>query len=148
MKRKSKGIGARADCDQKRDGSRKKKAPSVKSNWGPKKAKVKETADRSARRHRRSYDVRQIKIADIKVVGKRRALNPEKLNHLMQSIPILGLRQPITVRPVKRRHDWKDTKPEYALVSGLHRLEAEKRLGETAIPCFVMDRLPPVSGRP
>jgi hypothetical protein len=42
MKRKTKGFGAKADSDQKRDGSRKKKAPSVKSNWGSKKAKGEE----------------------------------------------------------------------------------------------------------
>ena len=118
MDKKSKGVGL---------------VPTVTSNWGTKKAKTKETAKRSSRAHRPSYDVQQINIADIQVVGKRRSLNTEKLNKLMESIPVLGLRQPITVRPVKRRRDWKDAKREYLLVSGFHRLEAKKRLGDTTI---------------
>ena len=78
--------------------------------------------------------MRKIKIANIKIEGKRRTLNPEKLNGLMQSIPIMGLQDPITVRVVKRDEGW----GKWHLVTGFHRLEAMKRMGETKIPCFVM----------
>lgn len=115
-----------------------KKVPAVKSNWGSKKAKAEETAERFPRRHRPSYDVRQIKIADIKIKGERRALNPEKLNGLMQSIPILSLQNPITVRLVKRDAGWGKTKTERHLVTGFHRLEATKQLGKTTITCVIL----------
>ena len=79
----------------------KKKVPTVTSNWGTKKAKTKETAERSPGGHQPSYEIREIEIADIKIEGKRQSLNSEKLNRLMVSIPVLGLRQPITVRVIK-----------------------------------------------
>ena len=154
MKRKAFGRHLKNNSQRERDGLRKKKVSPVTSNsgeskkkkkirtitanWGSKKSKAKETDERSAATHQPSYEVREIEIADIKIGKKRRSLNAEKLNDLMQSIPVLGFRQPITVWTVERRRDWKNAKREYLLVSGLHRLEATKQLGETKIPCFVM----------
>ncbi len=118
---------------------KRKKVKTVTASWGTKKPKVQKTAERSPRKHRLSYEVREIEIADIKITGKRRSLNSEKLNKLMESVSVLGLRQPITVRVIKRRSKWKNAKREYELVSGFHRLEAKKRLGDTTIACIIME---------
>ena len=85
-----------------------------------------------------SYPVHEIKIADIKVKGKRRALKPDMLKELAVSISSLGLQSPITVRSIKRDLGWGKTKTEWVLVSGLHRLEAMKQLGKTTIPSFII----------
>ena len=61
-----------------------------------------------------------------------------KLHDLMQSISVLGLQTPITVRSVQQDAGWGKTRTEWHLVTGFHRLEAMKRLGEMKIPCFVM----------
>ena len=141
MKKKTTGfgLGGKNGGERKRDEPPKKKVPTVTSNWGTKKAETKETAEPAPGTHQPSYEVREIEIADIKIERQRGALNPEKLNDLMQSIPVLGLRQPITVRAVERRSNWKDAKREYALVTGFHRLEAKKRLGDTTIACIIME---------
>jgi len=138
MNKKTSGFGNKNNSKRNRDERSKKKKT---SNWQSqsKKSKAKETAERSPVTHRPSYEVREIEIADIKLVGKRRALNPEKLNGLVESISTLGLRQPITVRVIKRRRNWKNAKHEYALVSGFHRCEAKKRLGDTTIACIIME---------
>ena len=66
-----------------------------------------------------------INIAEIYIpASKRGALDPDKVNTLAESIAEVGLQSPILVRPDKER---------YVLVSGLHRLEACKALGETTV---------------
>jgi ParB/RepB/Spo0J family partition protein len=66
-----------------------------------------------------------IKIAEIYVpAAKRGPIDPEKVNALAESIAEIGQQAPILVRPDKAR---------YVLVSGLHRLEACKALGETTV---------------
>jgi ParB-like chromosome segregation protein Spo0J len=40
---------------------------------------------------------------------------------------------------IKLLSDWANAKREYELVSGFHRLEAKKRLGDTTIPCIIME---------
>jgi sulfiredoxin len=66
-----------------------------------------------------------INIAEIYVpASKRVPLDPDKVNTLAESIAEVGLQSPILVRPDKER---------YVLVSGLHRLEACKALGETTV---------------
>jgi ParB-like chromosome segregation protein Spo0J len=104
-----------------------------------KKSKAKETPEWSPVAHSPPNEMQEIEIADIKIEGKRRSLNSEKLNGLMESLPVLGLRQPITVRAIKRRSNWKNVKRQYALVTGFHRLEAKKRLGDATILCIVME---------
>ena len=78
---------------------------------------------------------REINIKKIKVEEGRRALNSGKVKELVQSINALDLQTPITVRPVSYNRGWKD--PDYALVSGLHRLEAMKQLKRTKIAAVV-----------
>jgi ParB-like chromosome segregation protein Spo0J len=73
-----------------------------------------------------SYKVLDIDIAKIKVVGKRRAVDPETVKRLVESIRTLGLRIPITISPL-------ESGPQ--LVAGLHRLEAAKILKWKTIPC-------------
>ena|ERR1700676_3455751 len=103
-----------------------------------KKTKTKETSDRLPVASP-TYDVQEIKIADIKVKGKRRALNPAKVSELVQSISVLGLRDPITVRLVTKQIRWGKFTTEYIVVDGLHRLVAVKQEGHTTIPCFIIE---------
>ncbi len=71
-----------------------------------------------------------IAIGDIYVpVKRRRDLNPETVEALAESIMEKGLQTPIGVR----RDD-----DRFVLVSGLHRLEACKALGEETIDANVV----------
>jgi ParB/RepB/Spo0J family partition protein len=54
----------------------------------------------------------------------RKPIDARKVEEIATSIAEIGLQSPILVRPDKER---------YVLVSGLHRLEACKALGETTI---------------
>lgn len=108
------------------------------SGWGSGKSTPKKTSARLPVKQRPSYDAQTIEIADIKIKGKRRALDPTEVKKLMESISALGFKTPITVWSVKRDAGWGKTKTELVLVSGWHRLEAMKQLGETTIPCIIM----------
>jgi ParB-like chromosome segregation protein Spo0J len=103
-----------------------------------KKTKTKEVSDRLPVAPP-SYDVQELKIADIEIRGERRALNADKLKGLMQSISVFGLRDPITVRLVTKQIRWGKTKTEHIVIDGLHRLVAMKREGHTTIPCFIIE---------
>jgi sulfiredoxin len=66
-----------------------------------------------------------IKIEEIYVpAALRKPVDPAKVTSLAESIADKGQETPILVRPDKAR---------YVLVSGLHRIEACKALGETTI---------------
>jgi sulfiredoxin len=66
-----------------------------------------------------------IKIDEIYVpAAKRTPLDADKVQALAESIAENGLQSPILLRPDKER---------YVLVSGLHRLEACKALGEIKV---------------
>lgn len=66
-----------------------------------------------------------VKIAQVYVPqALRKPLDEAKLQALAESIAETGQQNPILVRPDKDR---------YVLVSGLHRLEACRALGETTI---------------
>jgi ParB/RepB/Spo0J family partition protein len=66
-----------------------------------------------------------IKIDEIYIPhALRKPLDPHKLEEIAVSIADIGQQSPILVRPDKER---------YVLVSGLHRLEACRALGETTI---------------
>jgi sulfiredoxin len=140
MKRKMKGfgLGARTDGEGKLGQLRKKKVNTVKSRWGLKRSTRKKTDEPSPVKRRPSYDVLNLKIADIKITGRRRALKPAKINELAESIASLGLQSPITVRLVKRDLGWGKAKTEWVLVNGLHRMEAMKQLGQKKIPRFII----------
>ncbi len=76
-----------------------------------------------------SRKIRRLPIDKIEVVGKRRRLNRRKLEQIADSIRMMGLQTPITVRIRKEGR--------IILVAGLHRLEAMKLNGEKEINCFV-----------
>jgi ParB/RepB/Spo0J family partition protein len=66
-----------------------------------------------------------IKIDEIYIpTALRQPIDPKKLEEIAVSIADIGQQSPILVRPDKER---------YVLVSGLHRLEACRALGETTI---------------
>ncbi len=61
--------------------------------------------------------------------ARRTTLHPETVRTLAEDILENGMKTPIQVRTDKER---------YVLVEGLHRLEAAKWLGETAIDAFLV----------
>jgi ParB/RepB/Spo0J family partition protein len=66
-----------------------------------------------------------VKIDEIYIpAAKRGPIDTDKVQALAESIVENGLQSPILVRPDKER---------YVLVSGLHRLEACKALGESKV---------------
>jgi ParB-like chromosome segregation protein Spo0J len=66
-----------------------------------------------------------VKIDEIYVPAAKRApIDADKVQALAESIAENGLQSPILLRPDKER---------YVLVSGLHRLEACKALGEIKV---------------
>jgi ParB-like chromosome segregation protein Spo0J len=77
-----------------------------------------------------SREIRRFPIHKIEVVGKRRRLNSRKRDQIADSIRMVGLQTPITVRVGEDGGIF--------LVTGLHRLEAMKSLGETEIDSFVI----------
>ena len=71
-----------------------------------------------------------IKIDEIYVpVKRRKTLDPSKVEAIAESIIEHGQRTPIQVRPDKDR---------YVLVTGLHRFEALKALGEETIQALIV----------
>ena len=75
-----------------------------------------------------------IDIEAIQLGDRLRQVNAEAVASLRASIEKIGLRTPITVRMMDA-----DAISEPMLVSGLHRLEACKALGQQQIECFVVD---------
>ena len=75
-------------------------------------------------------ETRELRLDDIYVpVKRRKTLDAEKMESLAESIIELGQQTPIQVRPDKDR---------YVLVSGLHRLEALRALGEETVRAMVV----------
>ena len=74
--------------------------------------------------------VQKIAIDNIYVpTARRKTLHPETVRILAEDILENGLKIPIQVRADGNRH---------VLVEGLHRLEAAKWLGETAIDAYLV----------
>lgn len=71
-----------------------------------------------------------IQISSIKIKDNRRPINNLKVSELAESIKNIGLINPITVR--------KDENNGYALIAGLHRLEAFKSLNRDEIQVNVL----------
>jgi uncharacterized ParB-like nuclease family protein len=77
---------------------------------------------------------RTVRVCDIVVSPERmRALRPEKVAELAQSIQAQGLLQPVVLRPRGRSSFW--------LVAGRHRLEAVRELGRERITAVILDGL-------
>ncbi len=74
--------------------------------------------------------VNRINVEDIYVpTARRKTLHPETVRYLAEDILENGMKMPIQVRNDGKR---------YVLVEGLHRLEAAKWLGETAIDAYLV----------
>jgi ParB family chromosome partitioning protein len=84
-------------------------------------------------------DVRPVRLAisDIRIGERLRRLNDAKVAMLESSMGEIGLQTPITVAA--------DEAGGWRLVAGLHRLEATRRLGQSDIACFVIDRSAPAA---
>jgi sulfiredoxin len=73
-----------------------------------------------------------VKLAEIYVPARfRSALDPQKLQTLTASIGETGVKVPIHVRRDK-------DKERYVLVSGFHRLEAVRALGQDTIQALIV----------
>lgn len=70
---------------------------------------------------------RTLPISSIKIPEGRRPLNDLKVQEIAESLPTIGLLNPITVSS------------ENVLIAGLHRLEAFKRIGLPEIPVIVFE---------
>jgi ParB-like chromosome segregation protein Spo0J len=92
------------------------------------------TPDNSAERAR-------ILLDEIYVPSDRRALQPEKVSDLAQSMKVLGLLAPVAVRWVAKEvvlPSGETAKGAYHLIYGHHRLAAARLLGWKEIPCQIL----------
>jgi ParB-like chromosome segregation protein Spo0J len=83
----------------------------------------------------------QIALDEIYVPRDRRALQPDKVADLAQSMKVLGLLSPVGVRWVRKEiilPNALTVKGAYHLVYGLHRLAAARQLGWKEIPCQIL----------
>ena len=92
------------------------------------------TSSNSAERARIALD-------EIYIPGDRRALQPDKVADLAQSMKVLGLLSPVGVRWVRKEiilPNALTVKGAYHLVYGHHRLAAARQLGWQDIPCQIL----------
>lgn len=75
----------------------------------------------------------QIAISSITTDGRLRPADHDYVAALADNIALQGLKTPVLVRPVGKR---------FALVAGLHRLEACRTLGHERIPAQIEDMTP------
>jgi ParB/RepB/Spo0J family partition protein len=83
----------------------------------------------------------KVPVKAVIVLGDRRECDPEAVSKLAESMLVIGLKTPITVRTVQRVIDPEgtDTITDQLLVAGAHRLEAARSLGWSEIDAFVLD---------
>jgi hypothetical protein len=86
----------------------------------------------------KSPKVEKIAIADIQVVSEDRELNLAVVRVIAESMLVIGLKTPITVRRIEKIRDGVST-AAIELVAGRHRLEAASSLGWSRIDAFVME---------
>ncbi len=88
-----------------------------------------------------SAELTHIAVDEIYVPADRRALQPDTVADLAQSMKILGLLSPVAVRWVRREVTLPNAltvKGAYHLIYGLHRLAAARQLGWNEIPCQIL----------
>jgi ParB-like chromosome segregation protein Spo0J len=90
----------------------------------------------------RDLHVARLSLSEIYVVGERRPIDAVAVGRIAESIEKIGLQHPITVRFVDRVVDPEDGEEVdgggYALVAGLHRLEATRSLGYDTVDCVIV----------
>ena len=81
-----------------------------------------------------------VRVEDIEIGERHRALSSESCDRLASSMGDIGLRQPISIRIVDMMViDGHEVEGVPVLVAGHHRLEAAKRLGWSHIDCVEVD---------
>lgn len=81
-----------------------------------------------------------IRVDDVEIGERHRALSDEAVSRLAESMKDIGLKQPITVRIVEEMElDGVMTAGVPVLVAGRHRLEAARRIGWSHIDCIEID---------
>jgi ParB family chromosome partitioning protein len=85
-------------------------------------------------KQRRDSKVHMIPVANIQVVNPRQR-GKKKFRQIVDNIAKLGLKKPVTVTP----SHGKETKGQFYLVCGQGRLEAYQILGQTEIPCLIVE---------
>lgn len=81
-----------------------------------------------------------IRVEDIEIGERHRALSDDAVTRLAGSIGEIGLKQPISVRVVDVMEiDGQEVEGVPVLVAGRHRLEAAKRLGWSHIDCIEVE---------
>jgi ParB family chromosome partitioning protein len=85
-------------------------------------------------KQRRDSKVHMIPVANIQVVNPRQR-GKKKFRQIVDNIAKLGLKKPVTVTPSYG----KETKGQFYLVCGQGRLEAYQILGQTEIPCLIVE---------
>jgi ParB family chromosome partitioning protein len=85
-------------------------------------------------KQRRDSRVHMIPVANIQVVNPRQR-GKKKFRQIVDNIAKLGLKKPVTVTPSYG----KETKGQFYLVCGQGRLEAYQILGQTEIPCLIVE---------
>ena len=80
-------------------------------------------------------EIRTISIRNVHVPSNRRGLQSEAVTQLVDSMRAIGLRTPITVYQDKQKN-------QPVLVTGLHRLEAAKKLGWETIDALFFTGTP------
>jgi ParB-like chromosome segregation protein Spo0J len=85
--------------------------------------------------------VENVPLRDVFVVSERRPVDEGAVLSLMESIRVIGLQTPITVRvdPEIPDPDTGEIMGALALISGRHRLEAFRRLGIDRIPAVIRE---------
>lgn len=76
-----------------------------------------------------------IHVEDIEVGARHRALRPDAVARLAESMKDIGLRQPISIRVI----DTAEVDGQPVLVAGAHRLAAARELGWSHIDCIEVD---------
>lgn len=85
-------------------------------------------------------EILSIRVEDIQVGERHRALTEDAVGRLATSLKEIGLRQPVSIRVVEEMVvDGDLTAGVPVLVAGRHRLEAAKSLGWTHIDCIEID---------
>src|SRR5262249_50684620 len=84
----------------------------------------------------------KVRVKDVIIADDRRGCDPETVSKLAESISMIGLKTPISVRTIKRVADpaeGTDAIADHVLVAGAHRLEAARCHGWSEIDCFVLE---------
>lgn len=84
----------------------------------------------------------KVPVKSVIVPDTRGECDPWVISKLAESMSVIGLKTPVTIRMVERvtgPADGTDTITDHFLIAGAHRLEAARCLGWSEIDCFVLE---------